>query len=157
MLSCRTCQTWIQAWRRSSVVLVVTAVAFGCGKGAGDLGGRVSYKNKPLPYGWVKMNGSDGIFRDAKIESDGTYAFKDVPVGEAKFTVSCVDPKIEEFTRSHIANQRSGKVRDGVPGAGEPDPFDKFYLIPRLYEDITKSPLSFKIEAGTNVYNIDLK
>lgn len=157
MLSCRTCQTWIQASRRSCVVLVVASVAFGCGKGVGDLGGRVTYKNKSLPYGWVKMNGSDGIFRDAKIESDGAYAFKDVPLGDTKFTVSCVDPKIEDFTKSFIANQRSGKGRDGAPQVGETDPLDKFYLIPKHYEDITKSPLSFKIEPGTNVYNIDLK
>ena len=157
MLSRRTCQSWIQAWRRSCVVLVVAAIAFGCGKGAGDLGGRVTYKNKPLPFGWVKMHGSDGIFRDAKIESDGTYAFRDVPVGETKFTVSCVDPKIEQYTKSFIASQRGGKGRDGAPQAGEPDPTDKYYLIPRHYEDLTKSLLRFKIEPGTNVFDIDLK
>ena len=149
--------------RRARLVtacLALTAAvlaASGCGKRSAELTGTVSYKKKLLPFGWVKAQGSDGVFRDAEIKSDGTYHFAELPLGETKFTVSCVDPKIEEHARKLLAHQRSGdKLGGGLAVSEGEDPFAKFYLIPKIYEDVTQSGLEFKIEPGSNTYNIEL-
>src|SRR3989442_558893 len=94
-------------WRNGSMrlgmlsltVIILSLASVGCGKGSGDVTGKVTYRNKPLPFGWVRAQGSDGVLRDGKIEANGTYAIEGIPAGEAKFTVSCVDPKIEQYTK----------------------------------------------------------
>src|SRR5947209_11924097 len=126
----------------SSYLLVLGAAlaAAGCGKPVADLEGKVTYKNKPLPFGWVKLLASDGIFRDAKIEPGGMFRFTRVPAGDAKLTVSCIDPKIDDYMKGVLA-KRGGSPQKA--GKAEEDPFAKFYLIPREYEDVTKSKLPF--------------
>jgi hypothetical protein len=141
-------------------LLLAACATVGCGKAVGDVTGKVTYQNKALPFGWVKLHGSDGLFREAKIEAGGTYRFTGVPVGEAKFMVSCIDPKIEQFMQGLIARQRGGDgkaPRVQVPAQSEEEMFAKFYLIPREYEDFTKSKLVFQVQRGENTIDLDLK
>src|SRR5262245_1103788 len=65
------------AW--SALLLICLVAGLGCGAGAGDVSGKVTYKGKALPFGWVGVLPNDGIFRNAEIQSDGTYSFKDLP------------------------------------------------------------------------------
>jgi len=132
----------------------------GCSKPVGDLTGHVTYKERLLSFGWVKLLGSDGLFRDAKIEAGGTYRFSGVPVGEAKFTVSCVDPKIQDAVRGLIGKRGDGNDKKPTEqGALKPaeDPFAKYYLVPREYEDVTKTKLTFELQPGPNTFDINLK
>jgi len=132
----------------------------GCGNAMGDLTGTVKYKNKELPFGFVTLLSSDGRARNAKIEAGGTYQFTAVPVGEARFTVSCVDPKIADALKDLPSKPRSANdpklklPRSSGPGD---DPLARFYLIPREYEDVANSKLTFQVEAGSNVFDIELK
>lgn len=141
-------------------LLFATVVAglVGCGPSTGSLSGRVTYKNKALPFGWVKLQAGNGQFFDAKIETDGAYTFASVPVGDAKFTVACVDPKLETYTRQLADQQKSrGNTKSTkipvLPARTRSRSFTSF----RAYEDITRSKLAFKVEPGPNVYHIDLK
>ncbi len=139
--------------------LVVPAVLLfmtGCGSSVGDLSGQVTYQKKVLPHGWIRLVGSDGVLRTARIEADGTYSFASVPVGGAKLTASCVDPRIHAFAKTLLCKQGLDDA-DQQPGEPGVDPLTRFYLIPRKYEDVTKSNLSFCIEAGSNTYDIELQ
>lgn len=132
----------------------------GCGRSPGDVAGTVRYKTKPLPFGWVRAQGSDGLLKDGRIQPDGSYRIEGLPTGEAKFVVSCVDPRIEAYTKEMVGRQRPGgrdNPRIKFEGSPDTDPFAKFYLIPRDYEDITKSQLVLQVESGANTYDIDLK
>src|SRR6266404_2448300 len=45
----------------------------GCGAPMGEVNGKVTYKDKPLPYGNVSLLASDGTNLSAEIQADGTY------------------------------------------------------------------------------------
>jgi hypothetical protein len=145
-------------WRiRSLGLAAVVLFMTGCGSSVGDLSGLVTYQKKPLPHGWIRLVGSDGVLRSARIQADGSYSFGTVPVGDAKLTASCVDPRIYRFARSLLEKSRPDNGdADAIADGSDVDPLARFYLIPRKYEDVTKSNLSFCIESGSNTYDIEL-
>ena len=146
--------------RRILPLFLVAAIlpALGCGSSVGELSGQVTYQKKPLSHGWIRLLGSDGVLRTARIEPDGSYSFAAVPVGNASFTASCVDPRIHQFAKKLLSKQQSeDEEPDQMAEGSDIDPLARFYLIPRKYEDITKSDLMFCIEPGSNTYDIDLQ
>lgn len=116
----------------------------GCGKTNRNLApvsGEVFYKGKPLAYGTItfvsaKNRSGSGEIKDGKIVNVMTFEKNDgVPVGRIQIAISALD--------------RSEKYRNKmVPPS----------LIPRKYDDYSKSGLTAKIVAGqNNELRFDLK
>jgi hypothetical protein len=139
--------------------LVLSLAGLGCGTGKGDVTGKVTYQNKPLTFGTVTIQASDGAMFQGNIESDGTYTVRDVPVGEAKVAVSCVDPNESKKAKA-LAGRGGGegKASKGGKTAQSPDEIEsKGSLIPEHYGDIAKSPLRVKVEKGVTNNDIPLQ
>src|SRR5205809_302458 len=86
--------------RPLAVLSVLMLVAVGCA-GRGDVSGKVTYKGKALVFGTVQMEAADKTFKQANIESDGTFSIPGVPVGEARVAVSSTNPHSSDFQPLH--------------------------------------------------------
>jgi hypothetical protein len=61
--------------------------AAGC-QGTGDVSGKVTFQGKPLVFGTVLFEGSNGALRQGNIEKDGSYVVSGVATAEAKWFIS---------------------------------------------------------------------
>jgi hypothetical protein len=125
--------------------LLALAVA-GCG-GRGDVTGTVSYKGKPLVFGTVLFEGSDGNLRQGNIASDGSYSVGGVAIGEAKVAVSSINPKSSDFVPMV---RESGKPRPPKPEV------KGWFPIPEKYDTPFKSGLTYTVKRGANKIDIKL-
>jgi hypothetical protein len=137
------------------VVVALALVALGCGPGIGDVAGTVTYKDKPLPDGTVKIRGRDGIPRDGVIQPGGAFLVKNVPAGPAQVLVTSYDPKMADFTKAVAAVKDSaGRARVAFPAEGIEASFSR---IPLRYGDFGKSGLQLNVVRGENTFIIPLK
>jgi hypothetical protein len=122
-------------------------VAAGC-QGTGDVSGKVTYKGKPLVFGTVQFEGSDGRLCQGNIGRDGSYSVTGVATGEANVAVSSLNPKSSDF----VPLQREGgpklPPRPDVPG---------WFPIPAKYDTPYQSGLTYTIKRGENTIDIDLE
>jgi hypothetical protein len=123
------------------------ALAAGCG-GRGDVSGKVTYQGKPLVWGTVQFEGSDGMLKQGNINSDGTYAVPGVATGEAKVAVSSINPKSADFQPRVVEGRPPPPPRPEVQG---------WFPIPEKYDTPHKSGLVYPIKSGANAIDIDLK
>src|ERR1043165_6084052 len=103
----------------------------GCGPSRGNLTGKVSYQGKTVRSGAVQVACSDGI-HVAKIEPDGTYLAKEIPVGIVKISVSSPNPAV-----SRQMPNRKGELPP--PPAGDAT---GWFEIPEHYADFETSELT---------------
>ena len=132
-------------YRPASVLSVLTLVAVGCA-GRGDVSGKVSYKGKALVWGTVQLEAADKTFKQANIESDGSYSIPGVPVGEARVAVASENPQSSAFMPLHAGP----KFQPAKPITG-------WFPIPSDYQDINKAKMTYTVNRGPNTYDIDLK
>jgi hypothetical protein len=130
-----------------AVFSLLMLIAVGCA-GRGDVSGKVTYKGKALVFGTVQLEAADKSFKQANIESDGSYSIPGVPVGEARVAVSSANPKSSDF---------QPLVREGSPPPRPRPEVHGWFPIPSEYQDINKSPLTYTIKRGPNTYDIELK
>src|SRR5262249_18749728 len=78
------------------LVLASVTVAAGGATPQGEVGGKVSYKGKPLEFGAVTFFSGDGTSHQAEIQPDGSYSLKGVPAGLTRVAVACIDPRLVE-------------------------------------------------------------
>jgi len=144
--------------RGFALLLFVCLGSTGCGKGKGEVTGTVTFNDKPLTFGTVSVMDDDGLAQQATIEKDGSYRFERVTAGEARFVVTCVDPKEAEKIRKTLGRSRDSVRSKGRPSEkAEKDPVEsKGSLIPSRYGDFTQSDLKHTVEPGTT-NKIDLK
>jgi hypothetical protein len=110
--------------------------------------GKVTYKGKTL-VGWrVQFEGSDKAIRQGNINSDGTYTVRGVATGEAKATVSSINPKSSDFQ----VRQAEG----GPPPKPQPE-VRGWFPIPEKYDTPHTSGLTYTIKRGENKIDIELK
>ncbi len=131
-------------WQSSLLMMVLALAICGCG-GRGSVYGKVTYKNKAVPWGQVLFEGSDGATRQGSIDKDGGYLVDDLAVGEVKVAVMSPNPK--GITVMSKGNKQPEKFAD-VPN---------WFAIPPKYEAIAKSGLVYTIKKGENPIDIDLK
>ncbi len=133
---------------RVVLALVLCLWMTGCGPSQGEVAGTVRYNGKPLPSGTIQFLGQDGVPYSGKIQPDGSFSVQ-VPVGEAKVIVSCVDEeRLTRFTTQMASNR--GRVT-------APPPADKkFSLIPQRYADWNTSGLTVVVESGKTVQDFAL-
>jgi hypothetical protein len=132
--------------------LALLALA-GCGPAAGSISGKVSYKDKPLNGGTVRLVSSDNRVKSAVIGTDGTYTIDRVPVGPAKIAVS---PPIAGTVMPRGMKMDPSKMGGGPEGAAAPAG-DKPVPLPDKYQDPEKSGLTYTVTAGKQEHDIPLK
>jgi hypothetical protein len=128
-----------------ALLLVLLMANSGCG-GRGNVTGKVTYKNKPVTWGQIRFEGSDGATRQGSIDKDGSFIVEDLALGEAKVAVESPNPK-------SITLVSKG---DRPPAPAFPD-VPNWVALPIKYEAVTKSGLTFPITRGENKIDVDLK
>lgn len=141
----------------SSLLLFVSLLgllAAGCGKGTGDVSGSVTYNGKPVVVGNVMMVGDDGRPHHGKLQPDGTFTVKNVPVGTAMVSVSSPYRKLPPRpprTNSQVANNQE----DPSLTAYMPD-MTHWFPIPLKYRDPFNSGLRCEVQKGENTHAVEL-
>ena len=126
---------------------LLTSAAIGCG-GQGNVSGKVTYDGKPLVWGTVQFEGSDGIVKHGNIQPDGTYTVNGVATGEAKAAVSSINPSSSDFQPIQREGRPPRPPRPEVKG---------WFPIPEKYDTPFKSGLTYPIKRGNNEIDIELK
>jgi hypothetical protein len=126
---------------------LLALVAVGC-QSKGDVAGKVTFNGKPLVYGTVLLEGSDGPPVQAKIQGDGSYSARGLPVGEVRIAVNSPDPK---SVGSHT------RFKDPAKQPPPPPDVPGWFEIPQKYSTTTTSGLTRPITGGSNEVNIELK
>jgi len=141
-------------WMWAAIFVVTLVSLAGCGPSVGEISGNVTYKNARLKSGTVLFTGASGTSQ-AVINADGSYTARDVPCGEVKVGVVCLnDQAAAAFVQAKVATGRSlGKAN---PAAGNQAP-EELSQIPEEYGDVEKSQLRTVVNRGKNTYNIELK
>jgi hypothetical protein len=132
--------------RAVGAALLLWAVA-GCGS-HGNVSGTVSYQGKPLVWGTVQFEGSDGIVRSGNIDTDGHYTISGVATGEAKVAVSSINPKSSDFQPMQREGAPPPKPRPEITG---------WFEIPKKYDTPFGSGLTYPIKSGDNKIDIKLE
>jgi hypothetical protein len=128
-----------------AVFLLIVVV--GCQK-HGDVSGRVTYQGKPLVFGTVQFEASDGSLKQANINPDGTYSIQGVHIGEVKAAVNSPNPKSSDLRAI---------VREGQEPPPPPKEYPGWFPIPPEYQDLSKPKLSYTIKGGRNTIDIELQ
>jgi hypothetical protein len=132
---------------RPVVAAALVALVVGCG-GRGDVSGKVTYQGKPLVWGTVQFEGSDGILKQANLKSDGAYSVQGVATGEAKVAVSSINPNSSDFQPRVAKGRPAPPPRPAVKG---------WFPIPEKFDTPHKSGLTYTIKSGANTIDIELK
>jgi len=109
-------------------------------QGRGDVSGKITFQGKPVVFGTILFVGSDGILRQSNIEKDGSYAVRGVRTGEARVAVHSPNPR-----RITVLE---GPAYPDVPG---------WVALPKKFESIDTSGLTYTVHRGSNMIDIELK
>lgn len=145
------------------LVLLAALLGAGCGGASkGNVSGTVTYQGKPLPHGSVNfLSDQNEVLVSAAINEGKYTAFK-VPAGPAKLTVSTPpQPKSKARPLSKKGpNWRKKPAPSGAEPIEEKAPPQKrtasTILIPAKYTDPNQSGLTYTVQPGDQVHNIEL-
>src|SRR5262245_47283891 len=135
--------------------------AAGCGPSTGTVSGKVTFEGKDLPMGSINFVPEKGNAKTGAIQ-DGKYTVDEVPLGEAKVTITVP-----------MAVAGGGPFSKGGPPAGKgivpkdvqvPQGFDpskanmaSSVKIPQQYADGSTTPLKYTVVSGKQTKDFDLK
>jgi len=159
------------AFHRSVVfgLLATGLVAFanGCGpnyKARAVVKGKVTMSKKPLTSGTVVFHHINGITSTAVIDTDGNYVMNDAPIGDVKVSVTVnlppgmgPGPKTGRVDWTKATKGLESKDPEGdtaIPLISKVP--SKVVRIEDKYSKPETSGLSYKVEKGEQVYNIEL-
>ena len=125
----------------------------GCGGGPASVTGKVAHQGKPLVFGTVIVQGSDGVPMTGMILPDGTYAVEGVASGKVKIGVVSRDPGRGAYRPGQAGRRDKEPAADAKP---PPPELGKWFPVPEKYEDPEKSGLTTTLRGGANTYNIEL-
>jgi hypothetical protein len=128
---------------RSVPWLLLTLAVIGCGR-TGQVSGKASYRDQPLPAGTVMLLASDGRVYDGQIQPDGTFQISRVPVGTAKVSVTSMTAPGQGEKSSDGRDEGRAKRRTVNKGAARS-------RIPTKYRDFDQSGLTVTVEKGATV------
>ncbi|MCI0376193.1 MAG: hypothetical protein L0215_01170 [Gemmataceae bacterium] len=120
--------------------------AAGC-QSQGNVSGKVTYKSKPVVFGTILIQGSDGNARQGNIATDGSFSVRGLAVGQARVAVNSPDPKGITLLPNRNPNYKQDPYPD-VPG---------WFALPNRFEDVSTSGLTYQINGGNNTINIELE
>ena len=141
----------------SLVVFSLCLSSTGCGAKVGNVKGKITYEDKPLPQGQITFWAADGTAIQG-MTRNGMYEVKKVPVGEAKVAIQSMDDaKIVAMAKELSKKSRGKEGEEQMKNETRPNVQVPKSLIPDKYTDQKSSGLSTTINGGENEYNIDLK
>lgn len=127
------------------VLSLVVLAAGGCGGKTASVSGKVIYKGKPLPGGFVNFmsEGEKSTVKTSQIKEDGSYSVSGLPVGSAKISVQ------------GLAARRLASL----PGQGDKNdtPQQKEVAVPPKYGNTETSGLKYEVKSGSQSYDIKLE
>jgi hypothetical protein len=126
------------------MLLLGMAVLSGCGPRFGTVEGTVTVDGKPANDGTVIFSVGD-LSAAGTIHPDGSYTAEKVPPGEARIV-------IHQMMLMGGATNQPGRL----PGIDDAAPTAKPVPIPKKYQSVETSGLSYTITSGTNEINIEL-
>ena len=127
------------------LVAAVLALTLGCGpnyKARAVVKGKVTDGHRTLTTGTVVFHGHEGITATASIDPDGNYSMPDAPIGEVKITVTVSLPPPRAF--QELKDAPAAKIPSEVRPISE------------KYAKVETTPLTYKVEKGEHVHNIEL-
>ncbi len=131
-----------------SLTTMALLAAGGCdGKKTGNLSGKVTFQDKPLPGGYLNIYsiGADGKIsaqKSAAIGENGDYSVRGVPIGEAKITVQAPPGELEP----------NMSEKGGMPKRGKP-PIE----VPPGYTTLETTQLKHNVTLGDQKYDVSMK
>jgi hypothetical protein len=132
-------------------------IATGCGRGSGDLKGRVTLtaggKTTTVVMGQVMVVGSDSKAYYSEIGEDGSYQISGIPAGEAKVVVNSPDPRLAAKATAGREPRGDRKPREPAKKAD----LSKWVAIPEKYNQPDTTNLKVEIRSGENTYNVEMK
>jgi hypothetical protein len=138
-------------------------LAAGCYKNSyapGVISGHVRYNNQPVSGGVITFHTEGKGSYSKHLGLDGGYSITDIPTGEVKVTVETesINPKRKPPARDIYAGRGGGLNEQYKKGMGEQagQPSGKYVPIPGKYAQSSSSPLTYTIEAGSQVKDFDL-
>jgi hypothetical protein len=143
---------------RFGVVLLAALLGTGCGGGKGEVSGTVTYQGKPLPLGTVTFMGTDNQSVGAAAITEGKYAMAKVPAGPVKIIVAV--PPYSEDPRPRRQRKHFGKEPPKDVPASQAAPPPKFaprFVIPEKYANPDQSGLTYTVQPGNQMHNIELE
>lgn len=135
---------------RPPLAFMAIALVSGCSGGAGSLSGTVRYQDKPVIYGTVMAQCSDGITRSANITPDGRYEFPSLPKGPVHLAV--VSPEPPDLQAENRRAERSG----GKPAAMPTVDRSKWQALPAKFGDPRTSGQRTKVDSAAVMFDIAL-
>ncbi len=149
----------MQRFSLAAAILCAALLAVsGCGRGRGNMGqvsGTVRYQGEPIRDGSIvfEVSGNrpaSGKIVDGQITQVTTFEPNDgVPVGSAKIAVRAFD---DDDTASAVMDHPGDIQRQETEGYMEVPKS----LLPERYADPDTSGLTFQIERGENVLDLEL-
>jgi hypothetical protein len=139
--------------RLTFFLLLALFCTCGCGGSKAVVRGKVTYKNNPLTSGEVRFIGKSGtVPRAALINPEGMYRIDDAPIGEVRVAVVSLKTT-DTFAAPIIGGKgvagKSGKTSDGA--SSRPS------AIPKKYDDVKTSGLTYTVSSGSQTIDIELK
>ncbi|HZU04160.1 MAG TPA: hypothetical protein VFA10_31155 [Ktedonobacteraceae bacterium] len=139
--------------------LLLTA---GCGGSYGVVFGKISYKGKPLKGGTISFIPASGGVVTVSIQEDGSYKINRVPIGPVTITVSTLSIRPpSKGGGGKPMTPPPGTLPPGIdltpPGMNVADLEKRYMPIPKQYSDPAKSGLTYIVQRGKQIYDIDLK
>ena len=138
--------------------------ANGCGpdyKAVANVRGTVKMGKQHLTTGTVMFHNKDGRTASASILPDGKYVLPDAPIGECTVTVTVPFSPLDPSIRAKM--QGKFKLKDGSdsPDGGPKIPImgempKQIVPIPDRFSKPETSGLTYKVEKGEHVYDIQL-
>jgi hypothetical protein len=110
----------------------------------GVVEGHVTYRGNPLQEGTIQFHPEKGKPVVVKLQAEGTFKAKDVPVGELRVTV--------ETESVNPANVKDGDKKDTGPAKET-----KYQPIPVKFAKPETSGLTAEIKKGKQTLDIDLQ
>lgn len=154
-------------------LLLVFPLLTSCAPRTGHVTGKVTYKGKPIPAGWLQFRPADPSQNSvpAGLDEDGNFAV-DLPAGEVTVTIDNREwepkPAISGGLPPNIplspeVRAKLGAAAKGAPaGGGEenraggtPRP-GKYAPIPAKYYEASTSDLKFTVKGGSQTQNFEL-
>jgi hypothetical protein len=145
-------------------------LAAGCGPGQGEVSGRVTYKNGPVPGGWITFRPANGRFNavTAEIDKDGSYPAVSLPCGEVHVLIDNRElaPQ-EEFGEVNLTVPLSSEARKNLGPKKAKAPraekkkravkrTDRYVPIPERYHQAETSRLTFTVKRGAQRKDFEL-
>src|SRR5687767_359656 len=88
---------WGRPFQRLLLTCLLAGLVVGCGASKGDISGKVTFEDKPIPWGRITFISQVGkkISKSSAIKA-GRYEIKDFPAGAAQVSVESFEAKAKK-------------------------------------------------------------